>query len=119
MPAYIIRWPDGDVSITVAQTQGEALAQLDEMGAAASTHVHRLDNCSLHFKPINNGQAYVLSLEFEETAEEVRCFFYPNIEAELEAAEAEMKAAAAIEAQDRERTRLRLVPPATPPHTES
>lgn len=80
MPAYIIRWPDGDVSIVVAETETEALVHLDEIDSPDPTQLHRLTNCSLHFKPTGHGaqQHYVLSLVSEETADEVLAFFYPD-----------------------------------------
>ena len=82
MPMWLCRWPNGDCSIALAETQPDAIVKLDEVANAEGCPITVLPECQVHFRLTDTAK---LELEGfgEETDETIFSECYPTLQAVL------------------------------------
>ena len=78
MPAYLCRWPNGDVSLAAGESEVEVADVLDEVDNPDAAELMQLDHAiAVHFKlGTRPGEEGMLPLHFEEMSEELRDSIY-------------------------------------------
>lgn len=119
--AYLCRWPNGDFSLVTANTQREALVELDEWDAAHSSQLFPLESCMVDFR-LNDLGEIELKQFGEETEDIIWETSYPELRALLSrvvpqnASEYTAETKESIrQAVEHERTRLWKNQPESPP----
>lgn len=49
MPVFLCRWPNGDVSLVMAESKHDAIWELDEVASAEPRFVRQMRSCMVHF----------------------------------------------------------------------
>ena len=83
MPLFLCRWPNGDCSVVLARTKGEAIIELDQVGNAEGCPITQVRTFQIQFALTDRGD---LALERfgEGTKEDVISFAYPLLESALD-----------------------------------
>ena len=76
MPVFVCRWPNGDLSIVVAQNKEEARIRLDEFGNADHAEIFRVKQFLLDLRLNDLGRLEVSEFG-EETVEQIMRTAYP------------------------------------------
>lgn len=86
MPAYLCRWPNGDVTLLNARDKTDAIILLDEFDDAESAELHRLDSLMVDLRLRDDGQFKLCALG-ETTQAEIMEIAFPELTATLESDE--------------------------------
>ena len=86
MPAYLCRWPNGDVTLLNARDKTDAIILLDEFDDAESAELHRLDSLMVDLRLSDDGQFKLCALG-ETTQAEIMEIAFPELTATLESDE--------------------------------
>ncbi len=79
MPLFLCRWPNGDCSAVLAQSERHALIKLDEVANAEGCPLVQLDDFQVHFHLTDNG-ALTLESFGEATVDAIWDFCYPLLD---------------------------------------
>lgn len=82
MPMWLCRWPNGDCSVVLAESEQDAIAKLDEVGNAEGCPVTLLPECQINFHLTDTGELLLEGLG-EETADSIWSRCYPILDAAL------------------------------------
>ncbi len=82
MPMWLCRWPNGDCSVVLAETEQDAIAKLDEVGNAEGCPVTPLPECQINFHLTDEGELLLEGFG-EETADSIWSRCYPILDAAL------------------------------------
>ncbi len=85
MPLFLCRWPNGDCSVVLARTKGDAMIELDQVGNAEGCPMTQVRTFQIHFALTDRGDV-ALERFGEGTKEDVIAFAYPLLERALDAA---------------------------------
>ena len=82
MPAYLCRWPNGDVSLLNARNKSDAIVLLDEFDDAESAELYRLNSLLVDLRLNDEGQLE-LNAVGETTEAEILKLAFPELAAKL------------------------------------
>lgn len=82
MPAYLCRWPNGDVTLLNARDETDAIILLDEFDDAEYAELHRLDSLMVDLRLGDDGQFKLHDLG-ESTRDEIMETAFPELSATL------------------------------------
>ena len=82
MPAYLCRWPNGDVTLLNARDETEAIILLDEFDDAEFAELHRVDSLMVDLRLGDDGQFELCDLG-ESTRAEIMETAFPELSATL------------------------------------
>jgi len=85
MPLFLCRWPNGDCSVVLARTKGDAIIELDQVGNAEGCPITQVRTFQIQFALTDRGDV-ALERFGEGTKEDVISFAYPLLERALDAA---------------------------------
>ena len=86
MPAYLCRWPNGDVTLVTARDETDAIIRLDELDDAENAELHLLDNLLVDLRLGDDGQFQLCDLG-EMTQAEIMETAFPDLSAVLDSDE--------------------------------
>ncbi len=81
MPAYLCRWPNGDVSLAAGESEVEVADVLDELDNPDAAELMQLDHAiAVHFKlGARPGEEGTLPLRFEDMSEQLESSIYERV----------------------------------------
>ena len=82
MPAYLCRWPNGDVTLLNARNRDDAVILLDEFDDADLAELYRLDSLMVDLRLSDDGQFKLCALG-ESTRAEIIQTAFPELAATL------------------------------------
>ena len=82
MPAYLCRWPNGDVTLLNARNRDDAVILLDEFDDAELAELFRLDSLMVDLRLCDDGQFKLCALG-ESTRDEIIETAFPELAATL------------------------------------
>ena len=85
MPLFLCRWPNGDCSVVLARTKGDAIIELDQVGNAEGCPITQVRTFQIQFALTDRGDV-ALERFGEGTKEDVISFAYPLLERALDEA---------------------------------